>query len=75
MFKQECMYCGTDLFECMGKVLMRDVLPLLEAVYEGRSFTGPQPRQLCWSDECNNKWSKFLEEEANEQQASTDSTG
>ena len=73
MFKQECMYCGVILYECMGKVLVRDLLPLLEAGLEGKPYTGPQPRQLCWGEECNSKWAKFLEEEASEQEKTTSS--
>jgi len=54
--KRQCMYCGEPIYECMGYVIPRDILPVLEAVFEGRKYEGPQPRELCPKFSCNEKW-------------------
>lgn len=45
----------------MGYVLPRDVLAMLE----GTLPLNQVPRELCPSQECNNKWLEFLKEEQN----------
>ncbi len=58
--ERKCMYCQTPLYECMGLVLPRDVLAILEGTFP----KGQVARELCSSKECNDKWLKFLEEES-----------
>jgi hypothetical protein len=58
--KRQCMYCGTPIYESMGYVIPRDILPFLEAFFEGRKHKGPQPRELCHKYSCNDKWKEEL---------------
>ena len=58
--KRECMYCHTPIYECMGYVLPRDVL----AILEGRWVPDQMVRELCFKESCNEKWKQELEKEA-----------
>lgn len=62
IMERYCMYCHTPIYECMGFVIPRDALALLEGAFP----EGQVPRELCPSKECNDKWLKFLEEENEE---------
>jgi hypothetical protein len=63
IMNRQCMFCGDPIAECMGYVLPRDILPVLEAMRNNENYAGPQPRELCSKDECGIKWHEQLQEE------------
>ncbi len=58
--ERACFVCGAPIAECMGYVLARDILPVLEAFDNGHKYTGRQPRELCAKSTCNDLWKAYL---------------
>jgi hypothetical protein len=52
------MFCGDPIYECMGYVIPRDALILLEGKWDIETMG--MPRELCPKDSCNDKWKEQL---------------
>jgi hypothetical protein len=44
---RRCMLCGVKIFECMGFVLARDILPIMQAQFSGMPIPLIKVRELC----------------------------
>jgi hypothetical protein len=58
---RRCMYCQTTITNCMGYVLPRDILLVLEGRWDTKTMD--YPRELCESFSCNQKWNQEIENE------------
>lgn len=44
---RRCFMCGAKIFECMGFVLARDILPILQATVAELPIPSIKVRELC----------------------------
>jgi hypothetical protein len=59
---RQCMFCQTPISECMGFVLARDILLVLEGKWDFQTMGWP--REICAKHfACEEKWKEQLRQE------------
>lgn len=56
---RRCLFCGVKIFECMGFVLARDALPVMQAAFLGLPLPRIKVRELC--GRCVHIWGRIAE--------------
>jgi hypothetical protein len=58
---RRCMFCADKIHLCMGFVLARDILPIMQASLEGRPLPLIKVRELC--GRCVFVWNRIANED------------